>query len=203
MEAIRGRREAALALHRAQLAELDRDLELGRLLPSEHAAAKLEVQRRLLAEAGMEEAAPRRSSRIALFVAAGAVPAVALGLYLTVGRPGFPPPESHDAQLIDQLRTELATMDPTQPRTQEGYQLLGRVELERGHLAAAGEAWKVVLAHHFDPTLAAETAEVLTEASARITPEARALFQRALAEAPPDAPWRPMVQKRLAGREGG
>ena len=44
----RGRRESALTLHRAQLADLDRDLAEGRLAPAEHASAQLEVQRRML-----------------------------------------------------------------------------------------------------------------------------------------------------------
>ena len=50
--AARGRQEAAIALHRAQLAELDRDLADGRIAAAEHANAVLEVQRRLLAAAG-------------------------------------------------------------------------------------------------------------------------------------------------------
>ena len=54
--AARGRQEAAIALHRAQLAELDRDLADGRIAAAEHANAVLEVQRRLLAAAGV----PRR-----------------------------------------------------------------------------------------------------------------------------------------------
>jgi hypothetical protein len=32
-----------------------------------------------------------------------------------------------------------------------------------------------------------------------VTDESAALFRRALAEAPPDAPWRPMAEKRIAG----
>jgi len=45
----RGRAEADLALYRAQLAELDREREAGRLDAAAHAAATLEVQRRILA----------------------------------------------------------------------------------------------------------------------------------------------------------
>ena len=41
---IRGRQESAMALHRAQLRELDLDLADGRLIAEEHEAAKLEVQ---------------------------------------------------------------------------------------------------------------------------------------------------------------
>ncbi len=47
-----GRRDAALALHRAQLAELDRDFAEGRIAAAEHAGAVLEVERRLLGAAG-------------------------------------------------------------------------------------------------------------------------------------------------------
>jgi cytochrome c-type biogenesis protein CcmH len=41
-------------------------------------------------------------------------------------------------------------------------------------------------------------AEAITESQGHITDEAAGLFCRALAEAPADAAWRPMVQKRLS-----
>ena len=50
----------------------------------------------------------------------------------------------------------------------------------------------------FDPTIAAEAAEAITEAQGHVTEEAAALFRRALAELPADAPWRPMAEKRLS-----
>ncbi len=49
----------------------------------------------------------------------------------------------------------------------------------------------------FEPELGAETAEVITEAEAHVTPEAAGLFKRALAEAPADAPWRQAAQRRV------
>ena len=52
---LRSRQYAAIALHRAQLQELDQELADGRLMAEEHAAAKLEVQRRLLADAALTE----------------------------------------------------------------------------------------------------------------------------------------------------
>ncbi|MFT9376146.1 c-type cytochrome biogenesis protein CcmI, partial [Komagataeibacter saccharivorans] len=45
---LRDERETALALHQAQLAELERDLVEGMIAPSEHDSARLEIQRRLL-----------------------------------------------------------------------------------------------------------------------------------------------------------
>src|SRR5260370_21061044 len=59
-----GRREADVALHRAQLVELDRDLAEGRIAPSEHAAAGLEAQRRLLAAAESAQTGASRRSRL-------------------------------------------------------------------------------------------------------------------------------------------
>ena len=50
-----------------------------------------------------------------------------------------------------------------------------------------------------DPTLAVETAEAMSEAAGQVTDDAKALFQRALDTAPPNAPWRVMAQRRLSG----
>jgi cytochrome c-type biogenesis protein CcmH/NrfG len=76
--------------------------------------------------------------------------------------------------------------------------MLGNAELELGHLTEAVEAWKVALAGHFDPRLGAETAELITETTGHVTPEAESLFKRALAEAPPNVPWRQAAEKRVA-----
>ncbi len=46
----RGRRDSAMALYRAQLREVERDAAEGRLVDREKAAAKLEIERRLLSE---------------------------------------------------------------------------------------------------------------------------------------------------------
>jgi cytochrome c-type biogenesis protein CcmH len=213
---LRSRQYASIALHRAQLRELDQELADGRLMVEEHAAAKLEVQRRLLSDAALTETVGKPAGTSSIVLTAVLVPAVALLLYLRLGQPEFPPKDApaagpdqtaqvedpakaaKDEAIIGQLRARLEVMDPHAPRTVEGYQILGQAELSRGHLAEAGDAWKHVLAEKFDPTLAAETGEVLTEAAGgKITPEALALFKRALAEAPADAPWRPMAEKRV------
>ena len=214
---LRSRQYASIALHRAQLQELDVELADGRLVAEEHAAAKLEVQRRLLADASLTETVGKPAGAGSIILTAVLVPAVALLLYLRIGQPDFPPKDSatgmpqqaamspddaakaaKDDEMIGQLRARLEVMDPHADRTLQGYQILGQAELSRGHLPEAAAAWKHVLDVKFDPTLGAETAEVLTEVSGKITPEALALFKRALAEAPADAPWRPMAEKRIA-----
>ena len=212
---LRGRQDAALALHRAQLAELDRDLAENRLLPAEHAGARLEVQRRLLAEAEGAEPAATTGSPFLLVMTAALVPAVAVLIY--AGDGGMPDyraravaaaqsatdtaansRQAADAAVIEQLRAVLPQMDQHADKTRSGYVLLGNGELQLGRLAEAAAAWRRALDIRFDPALGAETAEAMTEAEARVSPQAAALFQRALAEAPPDVPWRRDAEKRLA-----
>jgi cytochrome c-type biogenesis protein CcmH len=212
------RRDAALALHRAQLTELDRDLADGRLLESEHGAARLEVQRRLLADAELTEQQARRSSPVIVLATALLVPAAALALYLEAGTPDFRQAAAAgqaaaeaqasaqevtaDAEVIARLRAALAKMDPNTDRAREGFIMLGRAELSVGHLGEAAAAWRQALATRFDPTLGAETAEVLTDSEGHVTPEAASLFKRALAEAPADVPWRKAAEKRLSEAGG-
>jgi cytochrome c-type biogenesis protein CcmH len=206
----RSRREAAIALHRGQLAELDRDLADGRIAATEHASALLEVQRRLLSVAGGTDDAPRTSSPSPILIALLLVPLGAFALYVVGGNPNLPAAPLAErvavaqqraeqaAALIAQLRRRLASLDPHSEQARQGYVLLGNAEVSRGRLHAAADAWRTALATRFDSTLAAETGEAISEAEGRVTDEAAGLFRRALAEAPSDAPWRPMAQKRLS-----
>jgi len=206
----RGRREAAMTLHRAQLAELDRDLAEGRIAPTEHENAKLEVQRRLLAAASDSEPGLHTGSASAVMIALVLVPIGALALYLIGGSPDLPAEplaervaaaqarEAHDAALIAELRRRLDVLDPHSEQARQGYVLLGNAEASRGRLKEAADAWRTALTVRFDPTLAAEAGEAITEVNGKVTGEAAGLFRRALAEAPAEAPWRPMAEKRLS-----
>lgn len=205
-----GRREADIALHRAQLAELDRDLTEGRIAASEHAAAMLEVQRRLLAAAESTETGTSRTSRVPVLAVLVLVPLAALLLYLPGGSPLLPAQplaermakaeqRSREASvLVGELRQRLAALDPHSERARQGYILLGNFEDSRGNLPGAAEAWHKALDARFDPTLAAQTAEAMTRVNGQVSPEAAALFRRALSEAPTDAPWRLIAEQRLA-----
>jgi cytochrome c-type biogenesis protein CcmH len=221
---LRGRQEAALALHRAQLAELDRDLAEGRLLAAEHEAAKLEVQRRLLADAALPDGQVAGSGRGFVLATVVIVPLAAGGLYLTTGHPGFPPKDVPPAgpaadggasraadaatmaqaeDAINQLRTRIMMLAPGSPQLVKDYEMLGNVELALGRLPEAAEAWQHVLDEHFEPGVAAELAEVKTDIAGHVTAESLALYKRALAAAPADAPWRRMAEQRIAEGAGG
>ncbi len=138
------------------------------------------------------------------------VPLAAFALYAVGGSPDIPSVPraeriaaakqraAQQAAAIDLLRQKLQALDPHTPRARQGYILLGNAEAQRGHMQQAADAWCTALESRFDPTLAAEAGEAMTEASGRVTEQAASLFRRALAEAPADAPWRPIAEKRLA-----
>jgi cytochrome c-type biogenesis protein CcmH len=239
----RRRGEADLALYRAQLAELDREREAGRLDAIGHRAAMVEVQRRLLT--APEDAAPRpedsqaaKGARIALLGAIALVPAFATWAYTRTGTPGMPSAsyavrqdaQARDDVLLRTLRERLAALDPRSEPARAGYALLGNAERGRGQLEAAAAAYRDSLRAGFDPQVAGQLAQVLLEqdkiADARtllaaalpLAPrdiglrflsglaaarsgqaeEARRIWQALVDEAPQDAPWRAMVQRRMA-----
>lgn len=236
----RRRREADIALYHAQLAELEREREAGRLDEAAHRAATLEVQRRLLAAPEDAPTAPEdaRAARVALLGAVALVPAFAVWAYTRTGEPAMPSATyaerrqvmDRDDALLATLRTRLAALDPKSEPARAGYALLGNAERGRGQLEAAAAAYRDSLAAGFDAQVAGQLAQVLLEqdkaaeaqrllasalprapqdiglrflsglAAARAgrPEEARRLWEALIAEAPADAPWRAMVQRRMA-----
>lgn len=89
----RGRLEAELAIYKDQLAELERDRAAGTLPEAEAAAARIEIERRILAAGTAAEATTKSSPGLQKWLPPALslfVPLLALGLYLQVGRPGLP-----------------------------------------------------------------------------------------------------------------
>ncbi len=190
---IRGRREADLALYRAQLAELDRERAAGRLDEAGHRAATVEVQRRLIAAADQAEAAPTSGHRAAILVALPPLLAVAaLGLYLLRGTPGMPSAPydlraeaaARDDQIMAMMRARIESLDQGSEQARRGWVLLGNAERGRGRADAAIEAWHRAMDIRFDAALAGDIAETELERGA---PEAATPWiTRALAEQPGD-----------------
>uniref|UniRef100_UPI0022EA61B0 c-type cytochrome biogenesis protein CcmI n=1 Tax=Falsiroseomonas oryzae TaxID=2766473 RepID=UPI0022EA61B0 len=172
--------------------ELDRERELGRLDAAAHAAATLEVQRRILAAPKDDAAGAGRSSAALVAAALFIVPAAAIGLYLVRGVPDMPSAPydlrrqqaEAEEQLLAALRTRIAQVDPNSDAARQGYLLLGNAERNRGRIEAASEAWTRALAIRFDPQLAGDLAELQIEQQNHA--EAAALLARALGNAPED-----------------
>ena len=237
--AARGRREADVALYRAQLDELDREREAGRLDEAGHRAARVEVQRRLIAAADQAEAEATAARSPALLVAIlPLIAAAGLGVYLMRGSPGMPSAPydlraeamARDDQILATLRERLAGLDPRSEQARQGWVLLGNAERARGRRDAAIEAWQRAIAVRFDAELASEIAETeiergdaaaatpwitralqeapgdprlrflagMVEAESGRPANARALWQALLADSPPDAPWRGLLERRIA-----
>jgi cytochrome c-type biogenesis protein CcmH len=191
--AARGRREADIALYRAQLEELERDREAGRLDEASLRGARIEVQRRLIAAADQAEvAASEARGPGVLVLLLPLITAAGLGLYMLRGTPGMPSaPYSQRAEAIARdeaimatLRQRLSELDPQSPQARQGWILLGNAERSRGRAAAAIEAWQRALTIGFDASLAGDIAEMQIEGGAPA--EAAPLLARALAEAPTD-----------------
>ncbi|MBB5687948.1 c-type cytochrome biogenesis protein CcmI [Roseomonas alkaliterrae] len=191
--AARGRREADVALYRAQLAELDREREAGRLDEAGHRAARVEVQRRLIAaaDAAEEEASAARSPAL-LVALVPLIAAGAAGLYLLRGTPGMPSAPydmraealARDEQILATLRERLAGLDPRSEQARQGWVLLGNAERSRGRADAAIAAWTRAIEARFDAGLAGDIAEMEI---ARGAPErAAGWITRGLAEDPGD-----------------
>jgi cytochrome c-type biogenesis protein CcmH len=196
------RREADLRVYRAQLAEVDRDVERGVLAPGEAEAARTEVKRRMLAAAGESgevtaaESAPA-PWRVAAALLGVAAPVAALGLYLAVGAPGETdrplaersgggaetPAEDMSAEdAVAALARALAS----RPDDVEGWALLGRSYLGMGRYAEAAEA--LGRAHRLAPDrveVAAAYGEAqVAAAEGQVSDEARAVFEGVLAANP-------------------
>jgi cytochrome c-type biogenesis protein CcmH len=174
---IRNRRESALALHKAQLEELVRDLADSRIAAPEYNAAKLEVERRLLTADSFTERTMDGNARFLLIATVLAVPIMAFALYLPGSTPNIPS-EPHAKWLVQEqavsarltgliavLQARLANEDPNSADASQGQAYL---------------------------------AEALAEQAGAITPEALGLFRQSLANAPADASWRPLDEQRIA-----
>lgn len=206
---------SALTFYQSQLKELENEFNHDLILSEAYHQAKLEIQRRLLNAADQQEKKnpasliPVMNGHFFILCGLICIPLAAIGLYLLNGVPALPPQPlqarlteqklqiEHLAPYVKQLKEKIATLSPDDPKWVEGYLLLGRIEAGQGQLSAAIQAWKTVLDQHFDPTLAAQVAEMMIQNHGHITKNAYDLFQQALKQAPPDAAWRTLAEQRV------
>ncbi|MGU3536694.1 c-type cytochrome biogenesis protein CcmI [Methylobacterium sp. A54F] len=184
-----------------QLAEIERDLGRGLIAPDEAEAARTEAARRLLRasrEGGTAEAADLaephlRQRRAASAFALSTIPLVALIAYGLYGSPNLPAQTASDRQAaqtssqdlmraVGQIEARLAS-DPDDVR---GWAVLAPVYMRLGRFEDAARAYGAVARIKGEPPeVLAEWGEALVAAgNGTVPPEAKAIFERALARDP-------------------
>jgi cytochrome c-type biogenesis protein CcmH len=207
-----GRLDGELAIYRDQLAEIERERTAGTLPESEAAAARIEVERRILA-AGDQPPPPARADatlhKVLPPVLALAIPLLALGLYLQTGRPGLPaapfaagqpPPASADEPFsVEKLLAAARARLAAQPDDPEALSALG----EALTLEANGTVTRPAV-ESFNKALAAQPDDPralyylgLHEAQSGDSRAALARWRALLAKSPPDAPFLPMLRAEI------
>ena len=182
--------------YRAQLAEIERDVERGQLPPEEAASARVETARRLIAAS--PAAAPvspvgalgrRRAAAAGIFVI---VPVLSLALYARVGQPDLPDAplaiRKADASGPAGLEAAVAKVEAhlmQAPDDRRGWEVLAPVYMRMGRFADAAGAYRRMLGLGEDtPLVHADYGEALVAMSdGVVTADARAEFDRA-----PDLP---------------
>jgi cytochrome c-type biogenesis protein CcmH len=187
--------EGESAFYRAQLREIERDVERGQLPADEAASARTEAARRLIAANAAETAgaaAPgstgrRRGAAVAILLI---VPAVSLGVYLWLGQPETPDaplaerkadPNSQEAIqfAIAKIEARLAS----HPDDARGWEVLAPVYMRLGRYDDAAGAFRQLLRlkGEHDPNLLSAYGEaLLAAANGVVTSEAHAAFDAAL-----------------------
>ena len=206
------RREAAsaaneAAFYKAQLEEINRDVERGLLPQREAASARAEAARRLIAIAsspsrGPSPGAPRNRLAAAALIAV-ALPAIAFPLYARLGQPRMPdePLASRKPALETSggVEAAIAAVEAhlaAKPDDGKGWAVIAPVYMRLGRYDDAAHAYAEALRLlDEDPLRRAAYGEALVAAgSGVVTAEARKAFDRALA----DQPGQPQARYYLA-----
>ncbi|QDH15482.1 hypothetical protein E3E11_06070 [Oecophyllibacter saccharovorans] len=135
------------------------------------------------------------------------IPCLGFFLYALNGRPLYGPQPAQPALAslpqarFEALQRELDALAPQDPARARVLVRLGLLEQQSGLDRQTIHDWQQALELHFTPELALQIAELLTRDAGTVTPEALALYHRALDAAPADAPWRLAVEARIATGE--
>lgn len=232
---------SAMPVYRDQLTELAQDVALGKVPDSEAAAIRAEIGRRLLTGNKGLPPRPRTDSVMAFILFALMIPAIAVPMYVTHGKP-----QSPDTPLAARIDNAIAKNDlvamvaqverrlAEKPDEAQGWVIIAPIYFEMGRFADSANAYENLL--RIEPPTAdrfAALGESLTYAGEGIvsvkaanafalaltldpnhaksnffqaislkqdgqTDQARAMLEKLLASASPDAPWRAAVEQQIA-----
>jgi len=182
--------------YRAQLDEIQRDVERGLLPQGEAESARAEAGRRLIAAASLPSpsppAAPRNRLAAAALIAVG-LPALAFPLYALLGQPRMldEPLASrvNASHAKDEIEAAVAAVEArliTHPDDGKGWAVIAPVYMRLERYSEAAHAYAEALRlEGEDPLRRAGYGEALVAAAGGVvTDEARQAFERALAEQP-------------------
>ncbi len=183
-------------VYRDQLDEIERDRARGAIGAEEAEAARVEVARRLLGTAGEPSRAPAGSNlrrRIVAVVALALLPLAAGAIYLGLGRPDLPDrplaARENTGPTLPELVLKVEAELKQRPDDGRGWDVLAPVYLRMGQGEKAANAYANAV------RLLGSTAEreagwgeaLALAANGKVTPEAMAAFERALALDPKHA----------------
>lgn len=213
----------AVGILRDQLAELDAQQASGAVTADEAARLKLEIERRMLAEAREGEAPARplkdRTLLLLAFGVAGGVALGAAGLYAVMGKPGAPsatqPAQSLAAAGADHpgggdIQSQILQLQQqvqANPDDADGWRLLGWSYFQTGAFNEAAVAYGRAASLQPDNAdhPSAQGESLVQAAGGQVTPAAAAAFQAALRINPQDprARYFLAVQKDQSGDADG
>src|SRR6202453_4159406 len=187
-----------VGFYQAQLAEIDRDVERGRLPGPEAAAARAEAARRLIAASAAKPASEPpgddlRRRRVAAVLILIAIPLTALGVYGFVGRPDLPDAplaqrktDAASPEAVEAMIAKIENDVVTSPDDARRWAALALVYMRIGRYDDAVRAFGQLLRlKGEDADLRADYGEALAAAAGGVvTAEARAAFEKALADTP-------------------
>jgi cytochrome c-type biogenesis protein CcmH len=193
-----GRGEYDITVYKDQLREIDRDRDRGLVNDEEAEAARVEIQRRILAASEAEKKPAAGASlpqgRMSAAVLAVAIPAAAFGIYFTLGSPEMPGQPFAGRNISSEITARQGKLDRSEvmklvarllkrleadPNNVDGWVLLGRTYLTigkfEGALAAYRKAMEVGNRH---PEIVTNYAEALVlSGKGQVGPEAQGLFE--------------------------
>ena len=202
------RGEYDITVYKDQLREIDRDRDRGLVDDEEAEAARVEIQRRMLATSEAEKKPAAGASlprgRTSAAVLAVAIPAAAFGIYFTLGSPEMPGQPFAGRNIASEITARQGKLDRSEvmqlvarllkrleadPNNVDGWVLLGRTYLTigkfEGALAAYRKAMEVGNRH---PEIVTDYAEALVlSGKGQVGPEAQDLFED-ISEADPYNP---------------
>lgn len=180
-----------VAFYHSQIEEIERDLALGLLTEGDAQAAKAEAGRRLLrhAEGAPVQIGSRGAVRVCALLALVLIPTLSLTLYARLGNPDMVdmPLVAREAERAGnaELLSAIAKIEQhlaANPDDGRGWDILGPVYMKLGRYDEAAKAFGQAnrLLGDTPERLVAQGESLVYAAQERVTPDAAALFEKAL-----------------------